>query len=208
MPDSYPSCSPDQGNFIDFPLLYESFFSLRLHVFSEVWRFSLFCTRFSCELQTVFLFPAGPWKAQGRILFIDSEYTAGMSAHSLCGLSVIFIAVSVCVCVCVCACVHACLHVDTLQYCKAEDKSRFNCMKYSVKFSETSQFFRPLPLTLYPIKWKKQFRGYIIECNFQPAHVFDLLSTLFCHSRSDNTNEKGDLLLYWTISWALSRNSV
>lgn len=60
------------------------------------------CTRFSSELQSVFLFPLGPREAQGLILFIDSEYRAGMSAQRLCGLSVVFMAVSVCV-----YCVHA-----------------------------------------------------------------------------------------------------
>lgn len=51
------------------------------------------CTTFSCELQTVFLFPAGSWKAQGLILFIDSEHKAGVRAQRL------FYS-------CICACVY------------------------------------------------------------------------------------------------------
>lgn len=65
------------------------FFFFSSWVWCLQWRVKVLivCTRFSCELWSVFLFPTGPRKAQGSLLFIDSEHGAGMSAHTFCGTS-------------------------------------------------------------------------------------------------------------------------
>ena len=142
------------------------------------------CTRFSCELQTVFLFPAGPRKAQGLILFIDREYRAGMSAQRLCGLSVIFTAVrvSVCVsvCVCVCVCCACCGYVKKIRTKPYSFRAHH---QYGSKcFSNSAEPVRccPGPFNMNPVKWKKQFSIDVIESN-----LYAPLSVLHRHSASD-----------------------
>lgn len=74
--DWYPSSHPYQAIALIFhcgPCC----FSLELSVFSELWRFSLFCTRFTRELQTVSYSLQGRKKAPGLILFIDCQCGAG-----------------------------------------------------------------------------------------------------------------------------------
>lgn len=51
------------------------------------------------------------------------------------------------------------------------------CLSNSVKLHSPS-FSHPLTLNVYPVKWKKHFTIYIIECNFQSGFVFDLLSII------------------------------
>lgn len=148
--DSYPSFSPCWGNFIDFSIVVQAWcFQWSVKVLAV-------CTRFSSELQTVFLFPPGPWEAQGLILFIDSEYRAGMSAQRLCGLSVVFYN-------CICLCMLCLLWSD-------------NSKTRRVKDSELHQYFCQIQwkktvfvLSLLIVKWKKHFTVYMHVFNFPPG---------------------------------------